>query len=179
MLQNQCGLQPLRYALRAFRPNAGLFPQPVWPPRPCRHGERPWILTEKTGWTGIRSSAVWSRSRKIVTPRTKTCPWEPRWKWTSFRHCATGEGGTPKIESKWTASKREAERKKSGELLCVPPLRQKRAQGWGTHIHAGARMGAQQERKNKKPHPKGEVYRRPVRARYRALHRVSGGKENY
>ena len=29
------------------------------------------------------------------------------WKWSSFRHIATGEDGVVEIESQWTARKRE------------------------------------------------------------------------
>ena len=44
------------------------------------------------------------------------------WPWSSFRHYATGIEGTVEIESEWTASKREAERKMAGKELRIPPL---------------------------------------------------------
>jgi putative transposase len=45
-----------------------------------------------------------------------------QWRWSSFRHYATGEVGYVEIESEWTARKREAERKRAGEELRIPPL---------------------------------------------------------
>jgi putative transposase len=44
------------------------------------------------------------------------------WPWSSFRHYATGQVGSVEIESEWTASRREAERKTAGIELCIPPL---------------------------------------------------------
>jgi putative transposase len=45
------------------------------------------------------------------------------WKWSSFRHYATGVEGVVEIESEWTARRREAEQKRTGEQLRIPPLR--------------------------------------------------------
>ena len=47
-----------------------------------------------------------------------------QWKWSSFRHYATGELGVVEIESEWTAQRREAE---TSRLLCVPPFARKEA----------------------------------------------------
>jgi putative transposase len=45
------------------------------------------------------------------------------WKWSSFCHYATGVEGAVEIESEWTARRREADRKRAGERLRIPPLR--------------------------------------------------------
>jgi putative transposase len=42
------------------------------------------------------------------------------WRWSSFRHYATGEFGTVEIESEWTARRRELHRH-SGEMAGFPP----------------------------------------------------------
>jgi hypothetical protein len=52
-----------------------------------------------------------------------------------------GAEGTVEIESEWTALRRKAERGLAGEQLRIPPLRQKKSQGWGTHIAAERRAG--------------------------------------
>jgi len=38
------------------------------------------------------------------------------WRWSSFRHYATGIEGAVEIESEWTASRREAEQRKARQL---------------------------------------------------------------
>ena len=44
------------------------------------------------------------------------------WAWSSFRHYAAGIEGTVEIESHWTASRREAERRIAGKEQSIPPL---------------------------------------------------------
>jgi putative transposase len=47
------------------------------------------------------------------------------WKWSSFRHYATGVAGRVEIESEWTARRREQmglrPRIKAGPVQCFPP----------------------------------------------------------
>jgi hypothetical protein len=58
------------------------------------------------------------------------------WRWSSFRHCLTGERGVVEIESQWTALKRE----RLGVFFNASPLRMhleapafaNDAKGWAT-----------------------------------------------
>lgn len=44
------------------------------------------------------------------------------WKWSSFRHCATGFEGVVEIESQWTAQRREQQTGRPDWVPGLPPL---------------------------------------------------------
>jgi len=72
---------------------------------------------------------VWSEEKRVEklrymhrNPVVRGMVEKPEaWRWSSFRHYATGEIGTVETESQWTASRRETQRNPASEDLRFPP----------------------------------------------------------